>query len=128
MAGCAQTGFLSAMRTVPVILKTDNRKIKVTALLDEASTKSFINTDVPAELGLQGKLQKVNVNVLNGQTETFKTMAVAVELENFGRQREDNCLCIHSREGHRKHKGNQLGKLCCEVDSFEGYSFPRSWI
>ena len=83
MAGCAQTGFLSAMRTVPVILKTDNRKIKVNALLDEASTKSFINTDVPAELELQGKLQKVTVNVLNGQTETFETMAVAVELESM---------------------------------------------
>ena len=71
------------MRTVPVILKNGDRKIKVNALLDEASTKTYINTDVAAELGLQRKPQKVTVNVLNGQSETFKAMPVAVELKSM---------------------------------------------
>ena len=48
-----QTGFL-ALRTVPVILKNGNRAIKVNALLDEASTKTYINADVASEIGLQG--------------------------------------------------------------------------
>ena len=72
-----------ALRTVPVILKNGNRWIKVNALLDEASTKTYINADVAAELGLQGQPQKVTVNVLNGQTETFETTPVEVELESL---------------------------------------------
>ena len=46
-----QTGFF-ALRTVPVILTNGNRAIKMNALLDEASTKSYINADVASELGL----------------------------------------------------------------------------
>ena len=53
------------------------------ALLDEASTKTYINADVASELGLQGISRKVTVNVLNGQTETFETMPVDVELESL---------------------------------------------
>ena len=71
------------MRTVPVVLKNGHRKIKANALLDEASTKTYINADVAAELGLQGKPQKVTVNVLNGQIETFETMPVTVQLESL---------------------------------------------
>ena len=43
-----------ALRTIPVYLRNGNRKIKVNALLDDASTKTYINSDVAAELGLQG--------------------------------------------------------------------------
>ena len=77
-----QTGFL-ALRTVPVILKNGNRAIKVNALLDEVSTKTYINADVASELGLQGISRKVTVNVLIGQTETVETMPVDVELESL---------------------------------------------
>ena len=77
-----QTGFL-ALRTVPVILKNGNRAIKVNALLDEPSTKTYINADVASELGLQGISRKVTVNVLIGQTETVETMPVDVELESL---------------------------------------------
>ncbi len=72
-----------AMRTVPVTLVNGNRRIKVNALLDDASTKTYINADVAAELGLQGSFQKTNVNVLNGQVETFLTMPVEFELESL---------------------------------------------
>ena len=72
-----------ALRTVPVIVKNGSRKLKLNALLDEASTKTYINADVDAELGLQGRSQKVTVNVLNGQTETFEIMPVKVELESL---------------------------------------------
>ena len=61
------------MRTVPVILKNGGRRLVVTALLDDASTKTYVNSDVAAELGLQGESRKVTVNVLNGQEDTFET-------------------------------------------------------
>ena len=66
----AQPRFVE-LRTVPVFLKNSNRRIKVNALLDEASTKTYLNADVAAGLGLQGHPQSVTVNVLNGHTETF---------------------------------------------------------
>ena len=52
----------------------------VNAVLDDASTTTYINSDVAAELGLQGEPQKVTVNVLNGHAETFETMPVEVGL------------------------------------------------
>ena len=72
-----------ALRTVPVIIKNGGRKLKLNALLDEASTKMYINANVAAELELQGRSQKVTVNVLNGKTETLETMPVKVELESL---------------------------------------------
>ena len=71
------------MRTVPVVLINRNRRLKVNALLDDASTKTYINADVAAELGLHGCVQKTNVNILNGQVETFLTMPVEFNLESL---------------------------------------------
>ena len=60
------------LRTVPVVLKNKDRWMTVNALLDDASTKTYINTDMANELGLKGKTEQVTVNVLNGQLETFE--------------------------------------------------------
>ena len=65
-----------ALRTIPVYLKNGNKKIRVNVLLDDASTKTYLNADVAAELGLQGQVQKINVSVLNGQVETFEILPV----------------------------------------------------
>ena len=75
----SQSGYI-ALRTVPVILRNGNRSLKVNALLDEASTKTYLNTDVATQLGLNGRTEDVKVNVLNGQVETFETKSVSVEL------------------------------------------------
>ena len=75
-----------ALRTVPIILKNGDRSLKVNALLDEASTKTYLNADVAAELGLQGRTETVTVNVLNGQIETFGTKPVSSELLSVDRK------------------------------------------
>lgn len=72
-----------ALRTIPVYLKSGNRRLKVNALLDDASTKTYVNADVAAELGLQGHPQRVNVSVLNGQVETFETTPIECVLESL---------------------------------------------
>ena len=66
-----------------MILKNGNRKVQVKALLNEASTKTYINADVASEFGLEGMPRKITGNVLNCQTETFETMPVDVELEGL---------------------------------------------
>ena len=70
------------LRTVPVIVKNGNRSLKLNALLDDASTKTYINSDIAAELGLSGQVESVNMNVLNGNIKTFKTMPVTFELQS----------------------------------------------
>ena len=77
---------ITGLRTVPVILSSDSKHIKINALLDDGSTKSYINSDIAAELGIQTIAQKVKVNVLNGNTETFETMPVSVQLESLNGQ------------------------------------------
>ena len=66
---CIETEFI-ALRTVPVILRNGSRSLKVNALLDDASTKTYVSEEVAAELGLRGKMETVTVNVLNGQVKT----------------------------------------------------------
>lgn len=56
------------------------------ALLDEASTKMYLNADVAAELGLQGRIEQETVSVLNGQIETFETKPVSFELRSVDRK------------------------------------------
>lgn len=77
----AEKSDFCVLRTVPVILKNGKRSLRVNALLDDASTKTYINTDVASELGLSGQLENVSVNVLNGQIKTFETMPVEFELQ-----------------------------------------------
>ena len=83
MANNVTTTDFIALCTVPIILKNGNRSIKVNALLDDASTKTYINADAAAELGLQSKTERVTVNVLDGQVETFETRPVDVQLESL---------------------------------------------
>ena len=40
-----------ALRTIPVYLRNGVKRVKVNALLYDASTKTYINSDVATELG-----------------------------------------------------------------------------
>ena len=44
-----RTNFIG-LRTVPVILKNGEQSLKINALLDDASTKSYVNADIATEL------------------------------------------------------------------------------
>lgn len=72
------TPSITGLRTVPVIVSSGTKHIKINALLDDGSTKSYINSGIAAELGIQTVTQKVKVNVLNGNTETFETMPLSI--------------------------------------------------
>ena len=70
------------LRTVPVILLNKDRSLRVNALLDDASTKIYVNANIAKELGLQGRTKKVNVSVLNGHVETLITKSIDFTLQN----------------------------------------------
>ena len=123
----AQLRFV-ALRTVLVFLKNGNWRIKVNGLLDEASTKTYLNADVAAELGLQGHPQSVTVNVLNGQTETFETTPVKVELESL----DGNVKTTISGSTAERVTGNMKvisrGKYAGKCTHLKGIQFPNPGI
>ena len=65
-----------ALRTVPVYLSSGKRKVKVNALLDDGSSKTYLNSDIAAELGLEGSPHELTVNVLSDNQERFETTVV----------------------------------------------------
>ena len=67
------------LRTVPVILKNGNRRLVV----NDGSTKTYVNSDIAAELNLKGNL-KVNIGILNGKSESLETMPVEFGLKSIG--------------------------------------------
>ena len=64
-------------------LRNGNKIIKVNALLDEASTRTYLNEDVAAELGLYGDYEDLKVNVLNDQAQTLKTSHVEFTISSM---------------------------------------------
>ena len=71
-----------SLRTVPVWLKANGRKVKINAILDDTSNETFLNEEVAGILGLQEPFQKVQVHVLNDTVETFQSMPVKIEIES----------------------------------------------
>ena len=75
-------GIAVSLRTIPIILKKGNRKVKVNALLDDGSTKSYINNDVANELNLHGRSEVITVGTLGANSRTFQTREVTFDIES----------------------------------------------
>ena len=75
-----------SLRTVPVWVKAQGKKLKVNAILDDASNETFLNEEVAGALGLKESYQTVKVHVLNNSVETFQTMPLKVEIESVNGQ------------------------------------------
>ena len=127
MSQNAQPRFV-ALRTAPLILKNGNRRIKVNELLDEASTKTYLIADVAAELGLQGHPQSVTVNVLNGQTETYETTLVEVELENLDGDVKPTITAFTAERVTGNMKVIDWGKYAAKCTHLRGIQFPKPGI
>ena len=71
------------LQNVAVILKNGNRRLVVNALLDDGSTKTYLNSDIGAELNLKGTLERANIGVLNGKSESLEIMPVEFGFESI---------------------------------------------
>jgi len=100
----------------------------VNVLLDEASTKTYLNADVAAELGLQGHPQSVTVNVLNGQTETFETTPVEVELESLDGSVKTTIGAFTTERVTGNMKVIDWEKYAAKCTHLRGIQFPNSSI
>ena len=71
-----------ALRTVPVILKNGPHVIRVNALLDDGSTRTYLNQDIAAQLCLEGEPEQLTVNVLNGHKANLESSTVDFTIES----------------------------------------------
>ena len=94
-----------SLQTVPVWLESNGKKVKVNAILDDASNESFVNEHVANLLGIQEAFQSVQVHVLNNSVETFQSMPAKIEIESvngdFGKVIEVK-TCPHQVTGTYK--------------------------
>ena len=72
-----------ALRTVPVVIRCGKKEIRTNALLDDGSTRSYVNASVAAELGLHGEEVALAVSVLNGGEKSFLSMPVEFTVESL---------------------------------------------
>ena len=72
-----------ALRTILVILSNGKTKLVVNALLDNGSTKSYVNSNVAFQLGTHGTVQRIQVGVLNGKLEALNVMPVELMVESL---------------------------------------------
>ena len=75
-----------SFRTVPVWIKGNGKKVKLNAVLDDASTGTFLNEEIAIALGLQSAYERVTVRVLNETVESFDSMPVEITLESVDGQ------------------------------------------
>ena len=71
-----------ALRTVPMWMKANGRKVKINDILDDAWNETFLNEEVAGVLGLQEPFQRVQVHVLNDTVQTFQSMRLKIEIES----------------------------------------------
>ncbi len=67
---------------IPVWLKANGKKVKVNAIMDDASNGTFLNEEIASLLGVEEPFQKVQVHVLNSAVETFQSMPIKVDIES----------------------------------------------
>ena len=83
-ARCSSEAY--SLRTIPVWVKARGKKLKVNAILDDASNESFLNEEVAGFLGLREPYHTVKVHVLNNSVETFQAMPLTIEIEGVSGQ------------------------------------------
>lgn len=119
-----------ALRTVPSILKNGYRLLKVNALLDMASTKTYLYGNVAAELVLQC-IKQVTLNALNGQIETFETKQVSFELLSVDRKVNTNVIAYTANTLEWVQlqvaisEDNRLPSSCKQISRWYSH---RSWL
>ena len=91
-----------ALRNVPAYLTSGKRKVKVNALLDDGSSKTYLNSDIAAELELEGSPHELTVNILNDNQEKFETTVVEFTISSLN-GKVSTLASVYTAESHCQH-------------------------
>ena len=87
-----------ALRTIPVIVRNGTKSIAINALLDDGSTRTYINADIAAELGLlTGDTDEITVGTMGGAKRTFSNEEVSFVIES-AENRADQLMPLQQQQ------------------------------
>jgi len=114
-----------ALRTVPVIVKQDKKILVINALLDDASSSTYISEKVVKELGLDGRDENLSVGVIGGVKRRLNVKEVNFELNSMNGKvkKRIRALAVRSIVGNMT--SLNWRKLAPNWDHLKDVPFPR---
>ena len=101
-------------------MENGSKSLIINALLDDGSTKTYLNADIAAKLALHGEIWKSKVNVINGTVATFETALVEFTLRSMNGQ----VNTVIEAFAVNVVTGNLIGKLLIGTGTSSRYQFP----
>ena len=123
--GTVPSSEFVALRTVPVYVTNGKRRLKVNALLDDASSKTYLNSDTAAELGLEGRPHELTVNVLNDNQQILDTTVVEFMISSC-EGKVSKLASAYTVKSHRKHASGGLEQIQAQMEAPKGHKIPSS--
>ena len=73
-----------SLRTIPVILRSHGKSLKINAMMDDGSTRTYLNNDVAAQLGvLRQHPSTISVGTIGGNSHSFLSEEVSFQISNL---------------------------------------------
>ena len=70
-----------SLRTIPVILRSHGKSLKINAMMDDGSTRTYLNNDVAAQLGvLHQRPSTISVGTIGGNSQSFLSEEVSFQI------------------------------------------------
>ena len=95
--------------------------------MDDGSKESYINSDVAAELVLDGLVETATVSTMNRNVMTFQTTSVECETRSIDGKVEYNVSTyIHNTESNWENETNRMESTWVELATSEVYQIPMA--
>ena len=91
--------------------------MKVNALLDDASSRKYLNGDIAAELGLEGRPHELTVNVLNDNQDRLDTTVVEFTISICDGKVSNLASACAAERVTEKHASGGLKQTQAQVDA-----------
>ena len=100
--------------------------MKVNALLDDASSRSYLNSDVAAELGLEGRPYQLTVNVLNDNQERLDTKIVEFTISSLDGKVSKSASAYTTERVTGNMQVVDWSKMSTKWEHLQGIKFPSA--
>ena len=87
-----QDAKLSALGTMPVVLKHGNREVIGNALSEDSTMHTYISEGVASELGVHSQAKAISVTVFNNKTESFSSKSVQFGSQSLDGNADNKCV------------------------------------
>ena len=131
--GAVQTSYamggidsVISLRTVAVELQNGDRKVKVTALLDDGSSFTLLNQQVADQLGLQGQVADMEVGVLGGKRAQILGEMVEMEIKGIGMQEGYSLQALTTNQVTGELKPFDWTPMKRQWEHLQDISFPKA--